>query len=630
MRETTWCEGHNPSWIPPKKLNSLLQSARNGSLSALHEVDANLTYEADDSLLPRILPILFQHMEFSKIPSIPYPEWPSEDNYPAKLTVSAFKMLAHLFQHQLVVTSASMRLSVKRNLHRLVPAIPFLLRRLEQGRESNEEWILQESLHRSMTIIFSALSDTDDFRLPLFSSYPSISSDLARIWLLEEDVIVPMYTAGSVMAQALILHLRDLDPIQVARPALIPKPIIPYFTFPPSHIAAFFLRRILFILDEKRMFDFYYLINCVALMVRFSAVWVDLQTALLEAGSVFVVSHLLRRISARKLVSRCDSLVDSIQTANDMGHGLRDRHALAFQWCMRYLLVCFRDAGRDSIITALDNQLLLAIIKSRSFSLDAGRSGSPDEEVNMILSFIEPYLFYPGILHRVNKSVRSIKSLHLESLESSSVKGSSEPFWEEWHRFLGSVEVATVARNEILETIGWKTCANPEHQASYTRNIRLCTGCAVVFYCSEKCQSDHWQSHSERCSFVRGKGRAPRHVQRNLRDVNFVTARFEADIISARADESQRTRFIRQNPGVNPRTLVLVFDYCQMPKAVSIMSGEKFKETELVEEKEKIWFDEADSGLGYLVFFIAPDGQDPLKILSIRYFADEAHEQAVD
>ncbi|KAJ7578300.1 hypothetical protein C8J56DRAFT_969660 [Mycena floridula] len=575
-------------------------------MAALQALDKHLAFNVD--LLLTVIPIVFDHINISNIPCQSYPEWPVDDRHPGHLTVSALNILAHYIATHGLLSIASMHSLTKANIQNLGPFIPFLCRRLEGGRQSSGEWGLQETLLNSITRIFVELCKDSDLESILLASFPEMYNEITRIWVLEEDMKPPL-TAANILA--VMVH-----GLGGQKASLKTKDhILPFLPSPESQTSAFLLRRILSIFDATPTDPEMYSLGGYFEILVYVSLSGPVAEALWEAGSVTLACHILRWLASRKFLSK---IVPSSHRA--------DLASMVFPSCLQYIIMNTR--GQSQVAECLDNQILVSMMKRRSVLHSGLDAEIKDRVYGRMLVQIEPYLLYPSILHLVVKSSRSMKKLGLDNSASDD---------QAWNRFNSLVEAATRSKHEIFKTpYDWASCHNNEHLDcdSPRPKLRVCSGCTTVFYCSQRCQSDDWPSHRSQC-----QGRPPTSPFSSPElshffgpdltplDSAYMQRRVNKDIKAARVDSSAVARFLRQNPHVNPRTLVLSLDYRTTPLTVSVMSEEVFRATEYHRLLGRLFtveidylFDEAGKGSGYLVLATARGHRRDWQSFELKHF----------
>ncbi|KAJ7578318.1 hypothetical protein C8J56DRAFT_360944 [Mycena floridula] len=487
----------------------------------------------DDSLLPTTMSIVFQHINISSIPHESYPDWCSDDSHPGRFTVSALDILAHRLTHGLLDKS-SMRALSKRNLHKLGPLIPFLRHRMERGRQSPGEWKLQEGLHNSMTLMFDVFFREEEFKSTLLSSFPEIWEELTQIWVLEQHMR-PIFSAAMLLA-AILDDIDDWDDTLL---------IVWVFIFPflpsgdESQPSTFLLSTMLTILDIRRpgISDLYSLDAYITLMQQIAKVSCRIADALCSAGSVTIISHIARRFSSHKALSEPDS-------------SRADLNSRIFISCLKYLLECIEFGGHKQVTDALDNQIILSMMKHRS-SQPRLHHEWKEETYERILLEMEPYLLYPSILHLAAKSLRSVNKLQLTNSPSNLEITDSSSLIDPFTRFRSLVEAAKVSKLKISKTTSsnWAHCHNENHPHSDSESskLRACSACVRVFYCSEQCQAEDWPCHRRRC---RRPQRPWEEISRP--DLTFVIQRMNLDTRLARADNPLQPSSFARIPKSTP------------------------------------------------------------------------------
>lgn len=61
-----------------------------------------------------------------------------------------------------------------------------------------------------------------------------------------------------------------------------------------------------------------------------------------------------------------------------------------------------------------------------------------------------------------------------------------------------------VTKKEILDKVSFKERNKACFNCDLPDCSNKCSACKKVYYCSKKCQTDHWKEHKEICKMIKG------------------------------------------------------------------------------------------------------------------------------
>ncbi|KAJ6536966.1 hypothetical protein B0H19DRAFT_380169 [Mycena capillaripes] len=220
--------------------------------------------------------------------------------------------------------------------------------------------------------------------------------------------------------------------------------------------------------------------------------------------------------------------------------------------------------GRLRICEALQAGILRAVVLVASAGL---HSDELYRQLDFILASMLPsYMVYRSILLQMPTFFADVEQL--VKAETFNIS----PLLASWQRFHALVQerLAFLARFDSTPCVLYKGCDNMEcGQISLKAELRRCSTCLDLYYCSKQCQKVDWRAgHRDACRRFAGLRRLPEEMQCSLQDRAFLRALLHHDYlihrqqvytkqISAWAEETSQLCYIVFNYMKGPVSIVL-------------------------------------------------------------------------
>ncbi|KAJ6460061.1 hypothetical protein C8R47DRAFT_129682 [Mycena vitilis] len=266
---------------------------------------------------------------------------------------------------------------------------------------------------------------------------------------------------------------------------------------------------------------------------------------------------MIRRGAVRTLVAGLCSR--SLASAHREGLGML---AIATSLAANYTTM---DASRIPLSHALQAGLLHALVLVAALPLR-------QDELTHVIFFLKDVL--PASL--VYRSVLlQMPGLFVELY--SPVKAAAfiaSPVFAEWQRFHALLQerLTFLTSLDVTPYVLHKACDNMTCGQTHPKsNLRRCSTCLELYYCSEKCQTADWRErHRNVCHTFSGFRRLAEEEQCNVKDRTFLRALLRRDYFShRRVIYAQQIAHRVQNPS---QLFYVFFDYLRGPVSVAVRS----------------------------------------------------------
>ncbi|KAK0450366.1 uncharacterized protein EV420DRAFT_751369 [Desarmillaria tabescens] len=196
--------------------------------------------------------------------------------------------------------------------------------------------------------------------------------------------------------------------------------------------------------------------------------------------------------------------------------------------CARILGSWFIKYGHPCIIEALRGRFLPSLFKNALFFKRRSNPFQSDLQgiCCCLLEMITRYSIYPTISRLVVKSCRYIKKHDLGPL----VESTAPLLWNSW-RLLDDTAMQRYTQIPSYFFTQREVCGNPQWINPYIRprDVKRCSGCLVVHYCSRDCQRDDWTGHQLTCKHLMSDRKAGRPVKINTLEHDFAESMVSLD-----------------------------------------------------------------------------------------------------
>jgi hypothetical protein len=376
-------------------------SARLGSLKSVNKL--GLMVDGNGALFEQVLPIIYQHLDVSKIPSNP------GSSGPDKATEIAQMSLFALFQG-----IDDERLETPRIVSNLLDHWPmiwdwssFLVTQYVEKDTSKMDEGFRFKVHFITTSLFSLLASQPELCRTMAST-PGLVSMMTRLWISESDI-----GDRPVFASSALRHLLVQFDMTCIRDFMVT------ISGNESDVAKMCLQRVEKALSGPTIND---LELCGVIgMILCSAGNHQLSHALLANHSISVIARVMSRLTCGK-----------------------PPYSVSLMTCLKYCTMYLESFlpytdGFTWIIQAVEGHLIMTILTSEPLlKWDRARIDPDDieqEYTNLLRNIIAPYLVYRSVLRQVAKSVKKAKALNLDSRMRK-----SGPLWDAWLLFKQLVE----------------------------------------------------------------------------------------------------------------------------------------------------------------------------------------------
>ncbi|ESK92078.1 zinc finger mynd domain-containing protein [Moniliophthora roreri MCA 2997] len=170
--------------------------------------------------------------------------------------------------------------------------------------------------------------------------------------------------------------------------------------------------------------------------------------------------------------------------------------------CVVYFYRTFNQQGYPAVIEALKAGFLKSLVLSADF-VDAELDGDAndylqrEQSVQMVLDDIARKSIYHSVCMVLPKALRDAEGLY----KPGTVLDAYFP------KFRETIQLRLKDRRE-WDRLGFNCCGNPKcpiprSTPRESKDMRIamfrCSGCAVLYYCSQECQRVSWKDHREFC-----------------------------------------------------------------------------------------------------------------------------------
>uniref|UniRef100_A0A0W0FDX7 MYND-type domain-containing protein n=1 Tax=Moniliophthora roreri TaxID=221103 RepID=A0A0W0FDX7_MONRR len=287
--------------------------------------------------------------------------------------------------------------------------------------------------------------------------------------------------------------------------------------------------------------------------------------------------------------------------------------------CISYIRSTIQSHGYRCVVEALENGILTSMLKAKEYMIRdkesrltvAGDQYLQDQCVGL-LRIIGCYSAYGVVLKALKKAIGKAEK---EKWYVQVVRGLPMPVKEAWI-LIENIKILRMDDKMKWRSGGFNICANescPSPRKDYFGPMYRCSGCLVSIYCSRECQRTCWKegSHRSFCKAAESIRREGRHSIYGSAD-QLDTRQSAFQMWEMQVDSQRQVELISS---ASPVTHAIKLDYRDIPIKVGLLTLEECKTEDQGDYPPKDWEYYMNGGHiqdfgadGILVYAIFPHG----------------------